>query len=278
MVLNECHKAGVVIPTRKMPAWGETKIDGDVVPGTYYEGAIVLEPECGIYDTDPITVLDYASLYPSSMIAENISHDCILLEKSAVKPKTSPHFASFIGGPYDNLPGVTYTDLKYPYVDPTTRVKDESRTEWVRIAHVHESPSTAGAEPVLAKGILPRTLEHLLKARKDTRKRIATEKDPMMRSILDGLQNAYKVTANSLYGQMGAATSQLLLKEVAAATTATGRDMIIKAKEFIESRYDGHVIYGGRGRRPLTPTKGFAPGPHPVFCLFCLFCLFSLEV
>ena len=37
-----------------------------------YEGAIVFVPEPGIY-YDPVAVMDYASLYPSSMIAENIS-------------------------------------------------------------------------------------------------------------------------------------------------------------------------------------------------------------
>ena len=45
-----------------------------------YEGAIVLKPNPGIYLKEPVTVLDYASLYPSSMISENLSHDSIILE------------------------------------------------------------------------------------------------------------------------------------------------------------------------------------------------------
>jgi DNA polymerase elongation subunit (family B) len=36
-----------------------------------YEGAIVLDPKCALY-TDPVAVCDYKSLYPSSMISENI--------------------------------------------------------------------------------------------------------------------------------------------------------------------------------------------------------------
>ena len=40
-----------------------------------YEGAVVLTPINGMYLDDPIDVLDYASLYPNSMIASNISHD-----------------------------------------------------------------------------------------------------------------------------------------------------------------------------------------------------------
>jgi DNA polymerase elongation subunit (family B) len=37
-----------------------------------YEGAIVLEPKCGLYLDKPIAVGDFASLYPSSMLSENL--------------------------------------------------------------------------------------------------------------------------------------------------------------------------------------------------------------
>ena len=37
-----------------------------------YEGATVLEPKCNLYLNDPVACLDYGSLYPSSMISENI--------------------------------------------------------------------------------------------------------------------------------------------------------------------------------------------------------------
>ena len=40
-----------------------------------FQGAVVLDPINGMYLDDPIDVLDYASLYPNSMIASNISHD-----------------------------------------------------------------------------------------------------------------------------------------------------------------------------------------------------------
>ena len=40
-----------------------------------YEGAIVIEPIKGV-NYDPIMVLDYASLYPRSMMMMNLSHEC----------------------------------------------------------------------------------------------------------------------------------------------------------------------------------------------------------
>ena len=64
-VSKECNVQNTRMPTLK--DYKETT-DG-------YEGAIVLEPKTGIYLDDPIAVLDYASLYPSSIIENNLSQD-----------------------------------------------------------------------------------------------------------------------------------------------------------------------------------------------------------
>ena len=60
------------------------KIDGK------YEGATVLDAQCGAYYT-PITALDFASLYPSIMMAHNLCYSTLVMDKK-----------------YDNLPGVEY--------------------------------------------------------------------------------------------------------------------------------------------------------------------------
>jgi len=91
------------------------------------------------------------------------------------------------------------------------------------------------------KSILPSILQELLKARSDTRKLIKTEKDPFMQNILDKRQLAYKVTANSLYGQCGSRTSSFYQKNIAASTTATGRQMITYARRMIEEVYGDSV-------------------------------------
>ena len=72
------------------------------------------------------------------------------------------------------------------------------------------------------------------------------------KDVFDALQAAYKVTANSLYGQIGAKTSPIYLKEIAACTTATGREMIMLAKEYVETNYNADVIYGD-SVMPYTP-------------------------
>lgn len=62
-------------------------------------------------------------------------------------------------------------------------------------------------------------------------------------SILDGLQLAYKITANSLYGQVGAPTSPIYFKELASSTTATGRKLLKMARDITETNFPGRVAF-----------------------------------
>jgi DNA polymerase elongation subunit (family B) len=58
---------------------------------------------------------------------------------------------------------------------------------------------------------------------------------------------AYKVTANSLYGQLGAKTSTFYEPDIAASTTATGRLLLTYAKKVVEECYkdtDINTKYG----------------------------------
>lgn len=211
-----------------------------------YEGAIVLPPKQAIYIDKPVSVLDYASLYPSSMISENLSHDCIVID-----PK------------YDNLPDVEYLDITYDIYKPGTKTVIGTRN----CRYVQGE-----------KGVIPRILMKLLEARKQTRKKmehkvyndivgtfykntfksldsqhvfenvdakdVRSLYDEFELAMLDGLQLAYKITANSLYGQIGAKTSQIYLKDIAACTTATGRKMILHAKKFLEEKFNADIVYG----------------------------------
>jgi DNA polymerase elongation subunit (family B) len=206
-----------------------------------YEGAIVLPPKCSMYMDNPVACVDYASLYPSSMISQNYSHDskvwtkeydlqCKLIKETGEKDASGNYI-------YDNYPGYEYIDIefdtfKYIRKTPTSRAEKVKSGKMVcRWAQLPENQ----------KSIMPSILEELLKARSDTRKLIKTEKDPFMQNILDKRQLGYKVTANSLYGQCGAKTSTFYEKDVAASTTATGRMMITYAKRIIEEVYGDRV-------------------------------------
>jgi DNA polymerase delta subunit 1 len=203
LVAKTCRDEGYVVPTR---------VIDQTMTSDGYEGAIVLEPQTGMYLDDPVCVLDYNSLYPSSMISHNLSHDTIVLDTRR----------------YGDVRGVEYATVSYE-CDGVMRVCRYAKTRPDGSPHV---------------GILPKILQRLLEQRKATRKRLAASSDAFERAVLDGLQNAYKVTANSLYGQMGARTSPIYLKDLAACTTAVGRSMIMCAKSFVESEFGARVIYG----------------------------------
>lgn len=94
-------------------------------------------------------------------------------------------------------------------------------------------------------GILPEILAELLGCRKEINAALAQEEDEFVRAILNSLQIAYKVTANSLYGQTGAPTSAIFFMQIAASTTATGRERLHFAKKIVETHFVGaEVIYG----------------------------------
>jgi DNA polymerase elongation subunit (family B) len=226
-----------------------------------YEGAIVLPPKCSMYMDNPVACVDYSSLYPSSMISQNLSHDSKVwtkefdlqgnLIKQTGEKDTNGNYI------YDNMPGYDYIDLefdtfKYLRNPAKPSAKAEKTKTGTMICRWAQFPDNK-------KGIMPSILEELLKARSDTRKMIKTEKDPFMQNILDKRQLGYKVTANSLYGQCGAKTSTFYEKDVAASTTATGRMMIIYAKRIIEEVY-GNLEYETEKHGPVMTKAEYVYG------------------
>jgi DNA polymerase delta subunit 1 len=256
LIAKQCMEKNSLIPTIK--SFVDNVIDID----DGYEGAVVLEPNEGIYLNDPIVVFDYGSLYPSSMISRNLSHDCFLMdEKYRVED-----------------PNIEYKNIYYDiYEGKGDKKKKVGEKECTFIQYKDGK-----------KGIIADILDMLLVERKNTRKKIeyktvktqnntyiglCTDKGDSLnvlnidtgenhnidkstvisientynsfeKDVLDSRQIAYKITANSLYGQIGARTSSIYLKEIAACTTATGRDMIMLAKKFVEDNYGAEVIYG----------------------------------
>lgn len=256
LIAKQCMEKNSLIPTIK--SFVDNVIDID----DGYEGAVVLEPKEGIYLNDPIVVFDYGSLYPSSMISRNLSHDCFLMdEKYRVED-----------------PNIEYKNIYYDiYEGKGDKKKKVGQKECTFVQYKDGK-----------KGIIADILDMLLVERKNTRKKIeyktiktnnntyiglCSDKGDILnvfnidtgenneidkstvisiedtynnfeKDVLDSRQIAYKITANSLYGQIGARTSSIYLKEIAACTTATGRDMIMLAKKFVEDNYGAEVIYG----------------------------------
>ena len=211
-----------------------------------YEGAIVLDPKCDLYLDNPVACVDYASLYPSSMISENLSHDSkvwtkeydlddVLIaetgDKGVVVDENGVETEYFI---YDNLANYNYVDVKY---DTYKYVRKTAKSAAEKIKSGYKCCRFAQSINRNERAIMPSILEELLASRKATRKLIPNEKDEFMKNVLDKRQLGYKLTANSLYGQCGAKTSTFYEKDVAASTTATGRLLLTYAKRVVEECY-----------------------------------------
>ena len=146
-----------------------------------YEGAIVLDPKSDLYLDNPVACVDYASLYPSSMISENLSHDSKVWTKeydldgklvTVTGERSLMKIVSFTIIFQDmNMLDVTYDTYKYVKKNPSSAaVKVKKGYKICRFAQFPEG-----------KGIMPSILQELLKARKSTRKLIPQQTDDFMK-------------------------------------------------------------------------------------------------
>ena len=202
-----------------------------------YEGATVIDPIKGFY-SEPISTLDFASLYPSIMMAHNLCYSTLIRRDEVNKFKA--------------------------------QLGEEAITKTPNGDHF--------VKPQVKKGILPEILDELLAARKRAKADLKKEKDPMRAAVLDGRQlalkvsdvicmnmwcvyvcgslshamNTPKVSANSVYGFTGATVGKLPCFEISAGVTSFGREMIDATKNKVEEHYtvangyahDAVVVYG----------------------------------
>ena len=199
-----------------------------------YEGAIVLDPIPGFYFDSPVGVADFASLYPSTIISENISYDTLVWVKNY---SLSGSFIDYAFGSESDEKnaeaGVRWTDIQFDIwgTDPEDKRKHPTKIKTgVRICRYAQYEGGK-------KGALPEIVQKLLATRKKKRKEAEKESDPFKKALLDAEQLAYKLTANSLYGQLGSGTFKIRLQHLAASVTAYGRKQILFAKDVIEHFY-----------------------------------------
>jgi DNA polymerase elongation subunit (family B) len=236
-----------------------------------YEGAIVLEPKCDLYLDNPVACVDYASLYPSSMISENLSHDSKvwtkeydlagkLVEECGEKNETGEFT-------YDNLDNFEYVNVTY---DTYMYVRKTPKSKAVKVKCGYKICRFVQPVNDDQKAIMPSILEELLKARKSTRKMIPLQSDEFMKQVLEQRQLGYKLTANSLYGQCGAKTSTFYEKDIAACTTSTGRMLLTYAKRIIEECYGDKICNTSKYGNVLSKAEYIYGDTDSVFFTFNL--------
>ena len=107
----------------------QCRLDNMLIPTLYldknaqgYEGAVVLIPKPDIYLDSSVSVLDYSSLYPSSIISENISHNTIITDDKYLGEKGAKRLKK-LG--YDYV-DITYDNFKY--IDVEIKTKENKRS------------------------------------------------------------------------------------------------------------------------------------------------------
>ena len=257
LIFKFCQERGVVIPVLPVPSAAAAEDS--------YEGAIVLDPEPGFYSTSPIGVCDFASLYPSTIVSENISHDSLLWVKDFTNDGVliSHQWGSEV---YDECDGYAYTDIEFDIIrpDPSDERKHKRKVKCGRRICRYAQPLDG------SKSTLPQITTWLLTARSAKKKEMKAEKDPERYALLDAEQLAYKLTGNSLYGQLGSGTFKIRLQALAASVTAYGRKQILFAKAAIEQFYgpganlpncNAKIVYGDTDSifvefNPRNPATG----------------------
>lgn len=242
-----------------------------------YEGATVFPPEKGVH-FDPVPVLDYASLYPRSMILKNLSHEFLVVDDEIYGnlPGYKYHYTTYMSSKIieevdkKNVQGsmaifkerlqktiLKYKEMKYIIEqnkknngDHVTSIYDIDKKGQKRFLvteitinkkefRLYNFETSKFAEKIDgSKGIIPEILQGLLDARENTKKQMDSESDKFKKSVLDGKQLAEKVTANSLYGQTGSPVSAIFMKEIAASTTATGKQYLEFSRDFLEGPFN----------------------------------------
>ena len=184
-----------------------------------YKGAVVFPPTPGFYK-DPVTCLDFASLYPSIMRYRNMCYSTL------VSPATIKEL---------NL----VEDVDYH------RIADADIVGNGELKITKHDDDTCFLTHERRPGVLPAILASLLGARKRAKKDMKTAKDANMYNVCNGRQLALKLVCNSMYGFTGTSYGYLPCLHIASAVTATGRFLALSTKAIVEQNFPGcQCVYG----------------------------------
>jgi len=203
LIIKESMETGYIIPV-----YEKKEIDNK------FQGATVVTPKIGLH-YDAVAGLDFASLYPSIMMAYNMCYSTFIESKEMMKYVVDNNI------PYKKI---EWDDNSFSFV----QIEDQKGVEI----------------PNGVRGILGIILMRLMQGRKATKRLMSVENDPFMKAVYNGKQLAQKVSMNSAYGFTGSNNGILPLKAIASSVTAIGRQMIEATGKMASSKYGAIILYG----------------------------------
>lgn len=248
-----------------------------------YTGATVLNPVPGIYND--IIPFDFASLYPSIIMAYNIDYSSYVDESIPDEDCHIFDWEEHVNCCHD--PNKKEKKRKIQVTEQT----DEEIEEKDKSIICNKFKHRFAKSDAVGKGVIPTLLDILLTARKNVRKdlekvkkkhklitlyfdnKLSKEYDEdleecadikelieskqddklktlsqefeVQKSVLDKRQLAYKVNANSMYGAMGVSRGFLPFVNGAMTVTYVGRTSIKKAVDFIQTEWKDSLVVYG---------------------------------
>jgi len=176
-------------------------------PGSYV-GATVLDAQKGAYYKNPITALDFASLYPSIMMAHNICYSTLVMDER-----------------YDNLPGVEYDEFQVAGVTLRYAQKVPSILPSI-LSDLKQFRKAAKRQMAQAEGFMKQVFDGKQLAMKIS-----------MNSVYGATGTSVGILPCVFKGCMA----------LAATVTTKGRSMIEDTKNFVEANFPNAVVrYGGK--------------------------------
>jgi len=223
-------------------------IDGRKVNTVEAVGAYVVPPIRGMHEN--VMTLDFASLYPSIMIAHNIGHDTLVVDDSI--PDDQCHVfewmddeetalnkdGNFEADGETPLEEIGREEEENPTGKPEYKIRKTPEGKW-RFRFIREDKGH--------RSIAATMLVDLLGARKAVRaeQKLVRDSDPVYWNILEQRQKAIKVSCNSVYGMLLAQeTGKLPLAEGGICTTFRGRQLNLEMQRIAMERYGAITAYG----------------------------------
>lgn len=237
-------------------------------PKSPYRGAFVEEPKAGLYNM--ILPFDFASLYPSIIIAHNIDFSTFV-KHDQLEELPAHMWEAFEGDDHVDCgcpkdpKGKKEVKQRYNKVDGTPIIAKPKKVVCSTYKHVF-------IKNEYIRGVIPTIITELLAARKKVRKVIEKQEQMIheleeenekigkehpkyslnkeeitrlkeVNQVLDKRQSAFKVNANSMYGMFGAENGYLPFFPGAETVTFVGRRSIKAASDRLEQVHHGEVIY-----------------------------------
>lgn len=230
LILKMAYQKGFRVPYLDEREGGKSK------------GATVLDPITGLYK-HPVCVLDFASLYPTIMMAYNMCYSTLVFDSK-----------------YDNIEGIQY--------DTVAWTDDDGRQQKWRIAQncdsvIPELQRSLFASRKKVKGMIKELVEWVWD--QDKGKKIPKYRDQLRYRVLSGRELAIKVTMNSIYGFTSA--FMLCMKALTGCVTAQGRHLIDQTKHFMEDEFPDICVKQGWTTRKMS-LKVIAGDTDSVFVHF----------